>query len=224
MKLSKQTVNVMKNFASINRAIKIKPGNHILTVSAGRSVFSMYEAPETFPVNIPIYDLSELNSAIGLFDDPEVTFETNKVVLSSGDQKLEYSYSEDSLIPEPPALDVLEKYSPKLTGVSFSADTFSQISKASSVLRVNDLMLIAKDGKLVMEVTNSKLPSSNNFKIFLQDVDEKLDFNLCVLVENLKMLPFSYTLNIYEKFILFEYVGSNEKLVYVITLEANSKW
>jgi hypothetical protein len=38
MKLSENTINILKNFSTINKAIEIKPGNVISTISPSKTV------------------------------------------------------------------------------------------------------------------------------------------------------------------------------------------
>ena len=47
MKLSEQTVSILKNFSTINQNLVIKEGSEILTVSAMKNIVSRAEVEET---------------------------------------------------------------------------------------------------------------------------------------------------------------------------------
>ena len=48
MKLSKQTINILRNFAGINTNLYISPGNTLMTVAANKTAFAVAEVEETF--------------------------------------------------------------------------------------------------------------------------------------------------------------------------------
>ena len=58
MKLSNNTISVLKNFASINQNLVIKEGNEITTMSAMKNIVAKAEVEETFTYEVAIYDLN----------------------------------------------------------------------------------------------------------------------------------------------------------------------
>ena len=54
MKLSTNTVQVLKNFASINQNLVIKEGNEIKTMSAMKNIVAKATVEETFPKQVAI--------------------------------------------------------------------------------------------------------------------------------------------------------------------------
>ena len=75
MEISASTVNVLKNFASINSNIVIRPGNKIMTMSEAKNILAEVEVPEQFNNVIGIYDLQEFLNVLGLVDKPRVRFD-----------------------------------------------------------------------------------------------------------------------------------------------------
>ena len=75
MQISKRTLGILKNFASINQSILIEEGNTIETISNIKDVYAKVEVDETFPVTFAIYDLNEFLACLSLFTKPELTFE-----------------------------------------------------------------------------------------------------------------------------------------------------
>ena len=74
MKLSKKTLAILKNFATINQSIVVKPGNKLETISNVKDVFAKVEVEETFENNFAIYDLNEFLGVVSLFEDPDFEF------------------------------------------------------------------------------------------------------------------------------------------------------
>ena len=55
--ISKSTVEVLKNFCSINKSIVIKPGNQVATLSINKNILAIADVEESFDSQISIYDL-----------------------------------------------------------------------------------------------------------------------------------------------------------------------
>ena len=77
MKLSNETIEILKNFSSINMSVLLKPGNKIRTVSAQKTILAQATVAETFPKECAIYNLPELLSMTSMFEDPELDFQEN---------------------------------------------------------------------------------------------------------------------------------------------------
>jgi len=58
MKLSKHTLNMLKNFSDINMSIEIKEGNILRTVSVQKNILAQAELEDTFPQDFAIYELN----------------------------------------------------------------------------------------------------------------------------------------------------------------------
>ncbi len=48
MKLSKNTIAILKNFSGINQNLLIRPGNKLSTIMVGNSILGVAEVEETF--------------------------------------------------------------------------------------------------------------------------------------------------------------------------------
>jgi hypothetical protein len=90
MKISQQTLSILKNFASINGNILIRAGSNISTISPQKNILSNANVTESFPVQFAIYDLSQFLSAISLFEDPDFDFNESYVTISSGRRSIKY--------------------------------------------------------------------------------------------------------------------------------------
>ena len=58
MKLSDNTLTILKNFAGINNSIIVKTGNTLRTISVANNIYAEATITEEFPRNFAIYDLN----------------------------------------------------------------------------------------------------------------------------------------------------------------------
>ena len=82
MKLSSETISVLKNFATINQNLIIKSGSELSTMSAMNNILGKAKVKENFPQEFAIYDLNEFLAAISLFNNPELDFKKDFVVIT----------------------------------------------------------------------------------------------------------------------------------------------
>ena len=74
MKLSEHTVEVLKNFATINQNLVIKEGSTLTTMSAMKNIVAKADVEESFDKEVAIYDLNEFLASISLFTSPVLEF------------------------------------------------------------------------------------------------------------------------------------------------------
>ena len=72
MKLSENTINLLKNFAGINPNMVFKAGSSIATIAEAKNIMASATVTETFPQEFGIYDLNEFLSTLTLVDNPEL--------------------------------------------------------------------------------------------------------------------------------------------------------
>jgi hypothetical protein len=97
MKLSEHTVEVLKNFATINQNLIIKEGNTLTTMSAMKNIVAKAEVEETFEKEVAIYDLNEFLASISLFESPILEFNDGFVTIKeekNPTNSLKYFYSD----------------------------------------------------------------------------------------------------------------------------------
>jgi len=70
MKLSESTINVLKNFATINAGMQFKEGSVVRTISKGQNVLGKATVTENFEKDFVIYDLNRFLSLCGSLEDP----------------------------------------------------------------------------------------------------------------------------------------------------------
>ena len=223
MKLSKHTLNMLKNFSDINMSIEIKKGSVLRTVSVQKNILAQAELEDEFPKDFAIYELNRFLGAVSLFDDPELEFNAKSANIGTTKHSVDYVYCDPSMIVTPPENNITFP-DPEVKFV-LSQDALSQVMRASNVLGTpeiaveggphpNDVIRI-----IALDVNND---STDTFKVVL---DEKSGdkFRFVFKTENMKMIPGNYDVKISSKGIShFTLQGQN--LQYWIATESTSSF
>ena len=220
MKLTNETINVLKNFSTINQNLVIKEGSDISTMSAMKNIIAKATVEEKFAKEFAIYDLNEFLSALSLFSNPNLDFNDDYVVITedgSSGKSLKYWYSDPSVVTSP-----TKEVTMPSTEIKFnlSSDTLSEVTKAASVIGVPDMVL--ESGEL--RVTDKKNDTANSYSTQVIDSDDTTEkYKFWLKVENLKLLPGSYDVQVSEKKISY-FKNSNLDIEYFIALEPESSY
>ena len=220
MKLSKHTLNMLKNFSDINMSIEIKKGNILRTVSVQKNILAQAELEEEFTQDFAIYELNRFFGAVSLFDDPELTFNGKSTNIGTGRHSVDYVYCDPSMIVTPPENNITFP-EPEVKFV-LSQDALSQVMKASNVLGTPEIAVECDSGNINIKALDVNNDSTDTFTVAL---DEKSDnkFRFVFKTENMKMLPGNYDVEISSKGIS-HYIMQGQKLEYWIATESSSSF
>ena len=219
MKISEETIEVLKNFSTINQNLLIKQGNVLTTMSSMKNIMAKATVKEDFPQEVAIYDLNEFLSAISIFQKPEFDFQDNYVLLSEENSKsksLKYFYSDPSVITSPTKEIKMPQSEVEF---EFKNETFKEVTRASAVLGVPNMLL---NGTGALSVTDKKNDASNNFSVDVSPTGTG-NYKFYFKVENLKILSGDYDVKISSKNIS-NFVNKNKDIQYWIALEPESTY
>jgi hypothetical protein len=216
-KLSAATVEVLKNFASINQSLLFKEGNELNTISPQKTIMARVQIPDSIEREFAIYDLSQFLGILSLFKEPELTFRDSYVTVSEGDEKVNYRYADPKLIVTPPAKELVFP-DPDVEFV-LTADALQKIQKAGSALGVPEVAVVGEDGKITVRALNSKETEGNNYQFKVGKTDR--EFRAIFKTENLKLIPDEYEVAVAAKGLARFQSG---KARYYIAIEAASSF
>ena len=228
MKLSNETVTVLKNFSTINQNLVINPGKNISTMSAMKNIVAKATVTEEFPQAFAIYDLNEFLSALSLFENPDLDFKEDFVVMTETGSKgksLKYWYSDPSVVTTPSKEITMPSSEVTFT---FSSDLLSDVTKAAAVIGAPDMVLEGMDlGTAILKVTDKKNDTANNYAVGVdtnhEDSDKNVPYKFWFKVENLRLLPGSYDVKVSSKNISY-FKNTNVDVEYFIALEPESEY
>lgn len=225
MKLNNETLEILKNFSSINSGILIREGSVVATVSQQKNILVEAKVQDEFPVTFAIYDINNFLSVLSLFkDDAELEFENNNVLISGlgGRSKVKYRFAAESAIvvapdkrPTLPSIDI---------SFTLTNSDLEWIKKTAAVLSSPNIS-VQSDGEVVsLTAFDASNDAAHVMSLDLKEVSSGgIKYKMIFKAENLKVLPGNYLVEICSKGIS-TFTNTSRELKYWITTEQNSKF
>ena len=222
MKLSEDTIAVLKNFATINPNLVIKPGQKLKTIAESKTIMAEADIVEDFPNEVGIYDLNEFLSVLALIPDPDIEFNDNHMIIQNDQQRVTYYYSNPEILTTPskditmPSAEV---------GMNLTQEDLKKINQSAAVLGHSDLSYV-QDESTYAKVYDAKDATANQYTLDLtMQADTKVPnkFNFDFNIANLKMLPGDYYISLSSSKIS-NWTNSNYPIEYFIALENTTEF
>ena len=217
--LSKKTLDVLKNFSTINSSIVFRKGSTVRTISNAENILAKFTGDEIFPVDFAIYDLSQFLSGISLFNDPQLEFTSGDFVsIRGGRQSAKYYFSDPEItLKSAPEKNV--KFPGADLQFSITGDDLIALQKASAVYGLPDLTFQSEEGldtiKLILR--DKENDTSNTYDITVAGCSTGT-YSLDVKIDNIRVLPGDYSIKV-SKALISEWTSSDYDLTYYIALE-----
>lgn len=194
MKISKATVEILKNFSSINQNILIKKGSTLSTRTVAKNLFATAVVDTEFQQDFGIYNLQSFLGVLSLFSDPEVELSENSMVISQGKNKVQY------LFAAPEVLDYPEKalnMPPIDAEFELTEENLKSLMKAGAVLSSTDLLISGDGATITCSTVDPKNSSANTFAVEVGETDKT--FKAYIKLETLKLPTGSYKVGLSSK-------------------------
>ncbi len=220
MKLSDNTLTILKNFAGINNSILVKQGNKLRTISVAKNILAEANITEEFPRDFAIYDLNQFLNGLSLHQDPDLDFkEGSYLSIKEGKRRVKYFFADPNVIISPPEKEITLPSK----DVCFQLDSTSleKLVKAAAVYQLPDLSAIGESGVIKLVVRDKKNDTSNEYAIIVGETDSEFTFNF--KVENIKIIPGAYDVVVSSK-LLSQFTNTKYNLTYYIALEPDSSF
>jgi hypothetical protein len=218
MKLSEQTLTVLKNFATINPSVVFKPGSELRTISPQKTVMAVASIPDEFPNQACVYDMSRFLSMCSLYENPEIDFQDSKFCfIKDGKRKTKYVFADISMVIVPPEKEI--NIPSEDVKVDVEWNDIQSVLKAAGVLNLPEVAFVGRDGVCYISAVDSANPTADSHEIEIGKTDDT--FQLVIKTENLKLLPQNYKVTLCSKGIS-KFEGSGIK--YFIAIESKSTY
>ena len=219
MKLSENTLTILKNFAGINQSILVKKGNKLRTISIAKNILSEAEILEEFPRDFAIYDLNQFLNGLSLHQDPNLDFsEETHITIRDGKRRVKYFYSDPNVIVSPPEKQI--NLPSKDVCFQLENGVTERLVKAASIYQLPDISVIGEAGVIRLVVRDKKNNTSNEYSILVGETDSVFTFNF--KVENLnKIIYGAYDVVLSQK-LLSQFTNTKYNLSYWIAMEPDS--
>ena len=217
--LSKKTLDVLKNFSTINSSIVFRKGSTVRTISNAENILAKFTGEEVFPTDFAIYDLGQFLSGISLFSDPLLEFDNESFVnIRGGRQSARYYFSDPEItLKSAPEKNV--KFPGADLQFNLSADDLLALQKASAVYGLPDLTFQSEEGldtiKLILR--DKENDTSNTYDITVAGCSTGT-YSLDVKIDNIRVLPGDYSIKV-SKALISEWTNTDVDLTYYIALE-----
>ena len=216
MKLSEHTLAILKNFAGINSGVVLQEGNIQKTINHEQVILFEAQIQDSFPEKVGIYDLNQFLGNISTLNNPDLTFDTNMIILDDGEIKLNYHTCSPNLIKTPPEDKQLLMKDPDVS-FNITAASLQKLLKIAAMNSLPNISVIGLDGGLFFKTHELKNDSSNYASIRIGDYDGK-NFIASFKTEYLRVIPDDYEVEIkIDKF--SRWVNKTGTLKYFIGME-----
>ena len=221
MKLSDNTLSVLKNFSTINQSILFKQGTKLRTISVMKNILAEVKLKEELPKDFGIYDLPQFLNGVSLMKDPDLDLknETYMIIREGLTTKVKFAFADPDVIISPPEKGITLPSSDVCFQIN--SDQLNKLLKASAVYQLPDLSVIGNGRTISVLVSDRKNDNSNEFSLHVGETDKAFEFNF--RVENIKLLPGSYDVEI-SKQLLAKFTNSDYNLDYYNALEPDSSY
>lgn len=223
MKLSDNTLAVLKNFGNINSGILLKKGKTLKTVSSHKNILAEATIPDEIPAEIGIYDLNEFLSVVSLHkDDLELNFDTKNIEISGrkGRSKIKYRGCESTMIVVPPEKQI-QMPDPEI-GFDLSNEDFRWILDAANVLGSPQISVESDGETVTVNTLDLANDAAHTESLKLETAGNGSKYKMVFKTENIaKILPGAYEVKISSKGIS-HFKNKNVPLEYWITTEVGS--
>jgi|TARA_B100000959_G_scaffold260594_1_gene297275 hypothetical protein len=219
MKLTAETINILKNYATINQNIQFNEGNKLSTISPQKNILTHAEISENVPSTFAIYDLNKFLGALSLFNDPELNVEESKVNITGAGYELNYVYADPTMLVLPPE-KTLDFPDPEIK-FKMSKEDYDSCIKGAQVLSLPELVVEGDGSKIHLVATDTSNSSTDDFRKEVGTTDA--EFQMVFKLENMKLLSGEYQVGISSKGIA-HFRHETSKLQYWIATEQNSNY
>ena len=219
MKISENTLSVLKNFSAINSGLVLQKGNIQKTISPEKSILVEVELEDAIPSQFGIYDLNQFLGNVSTLGNPDLNFTENSVMMNDGDIAFNYYSCSPNLIVSPPDKELKLKQ----VDVSFTLTNaiLTKLLRLASMNNLTHLSVVGKNGEIRLQTHEKANDTSNSASFKLNDYKGE-DFTASFKVDNIKLVPGDYDvemqLGAFAKFTSTSGVFK-DKIKYFIALE-----
>lgn len=224
MKLSSNTMIVLKNFSSINEGVFIKKGNVIETISKQKNILAKAELEDSFEHEFGIYDLNNFLGVLSLQKDvAELDFDEKNILIKgfAGKSQIKYRKAAKEMILVPPDKSI--NMGECKIHFSLSAEEFAWITRVANSLSSPNIAFVSDGQTISIETFNVKDDSAHVNTTELGCGGNGKKYKVIFSTENLKLIDGSYDVKVSPKGIA-HFKNTSVPIQYWIMSETGSKY
>jgi len=220
MKLSDDTINVLKNFSGINQSLQFKAGNTLRTISPLKTIFVEATVGETFTKEFALYDLNKLLAKVSLYKGADVSFGDDKITIATENKKKSdyIKYCSPKVIVTPPEKSI--SLGTADCSFSLSQEDIDWMKKSAGISGSPNFIFESDGDTVYFIATDVKDDASDQSKIEI-GAGNGSKFKVVMKVENFKLMDGSYEVSIAKKGLAC-FKHTSVAINYFIAIEAAS--
>jgi hypothetical protein len=219
MKISDNTISILRNFSDINANILFTPGKTLSTMSTMKNIMAKADVEEQFETEFGVYDLPEFLRALDSFQQPVLKF-NGSANLKIQDEKTtlsaRYAFADKSTLRYPSKQISMPD---KTVTFTLNNSDYESVKKLYTNLSLPDIAFKGEKGKIKLVALDKKNSNSNESSVTIGETD--LEFTAYVKAENMKIIPGDYDVAL-SKAKIAHFINKKVKVQYWIALEADS--
>jgi hypothetical protein len=219
MKISDNTISILRNFSDINANILFTPGKSLSTMSTMKNIMAKADVEEQFETEFGVYDLPEFLRALDSFQQPVLKF-NGSANLKIQDEKstlsARYAFADKSTLRYPSKQISMPD---KTVTFTLNNSDYESVKKLYTNLSLPDIAFKGEKGKIKLVALDKKNSNSNESSVTVGETD--LEFTAYVKAENMKIIPGDYDVAL-SKAKIAHFINKKVKVQYWIALEADS--
>ena len=219
MKISENTISILRNFSDINANILFTPGKTLQTMSTMKNIMAKADVEENFESEFGVYDLPEFLRALDSFQQPVLNFNGSanlKIKDEKSSLSARYAFADKSTLRYP--TKVISMPDKTITFTLKDSD-WESVKKLYTNLSLPDIAIKGENGKIKLVALDKKNSNSNESSIEVGETD--LEFTAYIKAENMKIIPGDYDVAL-SKAKIAHFINKKVKVQYWIALEADS--
>jgi len=220
MKLTDDTVQILKNFSGINQSLLFKSGNTLKTISPLKTIYVEANVSENFPRDFALYDLNKLLAKISLYKEADLSFGEDRLNISTENKKksdyIKYCSPQVIVAPKDGKSITLDNIDCSFT---LSSEDLEWMRRSAGISGSPNF-LFESDGETISFVaTDVADDSADKSSVEIGTGDGKTKFKIVMKVENFKMMDGSYDVSVAKKG-LAQFKHKSVPITYFIAIEA----
>lgn len=213
MKLTKRTKEVLSQFSLMDGYIKFKKGKKQALINTHKTVLVEAELDQEIPKEfgpIPIKDFVRL---LEIFDDPEVAFKSEQIVVKEGEAELLVNSIE--LTDFPIGKEV--NFPPNGIVLNLSKPVVEKIKKLKRTMGKNVLEIVGDGSAVYLRTVSRWIPIFDHEMVTKIGETDRV-FSLSLRLSELNLVADSYTVHLSNRSIV-KMCSESSKLTYYVALE-----
>ena len=224
MKLSKETIEVLKNYGNINQGMYFRAGKTLRTVNSHKNILTSAEISEEFPTNFGVYDINNFLGVISADESPEFEFSDQEVKIKckGGRSTIRYGFCDADVIVVAPEKDIVMPSED--IKFDLSKDDLQWVLQVGRLLSSTHIVVESDGAEVNLSTTDLQMNNTANTNKLKVGDGNGTKYNMIFRSEFIeKLMTGNYTVTISAKGIA-HFQNNDRKIQYWITTETGSKF